>query len=115
MDDSVEMSCIEPITDLQGILQQLFHLKRLQSNSYVEWVSLEQFHADKVLPVVFTDLIYGTNRRMIERRSRACFLPEAFESRILRHGRRQQFQRDQSSEAQIFLSNDHTHATRPTL
>src|SRR5260370_4074873 len=112
MDDSLEMSCIEPITDLQGILQQLFHLKRLQSDSYVEWVSLEQFHADKGLPVVFTDLIYGANRWMIERRSRACFLPEASESRILGHGRRQQFQRDQASAVQIFRLKDHAHAPR---
>jgi hypothetical protein len=67
MDDSIAMSCVERVCDLDTQVQQLIKLRQIAFNAMLEGLALEQFHGNKMFPLGLVNLIDGADVRMIER------------------------------------------------
>src|SRR5436190_10628596 len=80
MDDAGPVRCVESLGDLDHGLEYLVERHRGgERDVFAQRHTFDQLGGNVVLPVYFTDLVYGQNIRMIERRRRLRLLDETLQ------------------------------------
>ena len=78
MDDPVLVRMFHGRADLPSVPQHGFHRHAVLANKFGKRAPLHEFHGDKQLAIFFPHFINRANVRMVQRRGRAGFIPEAF-------------------------------------
>ena len=79
MNDALRVGGRESIRDFNGNLEQAVQFHRLSMNHVTQWRTVQIFHSDKRFASLFTDVVDGTDVRMVQRRSGTRLAPKPFE------------------------------------
>src|SRR5208282_2168730 len=111
MDDTLRVSRIECVGDLDAHIKHRLDLHRLASNPVPERLPLQQFHCDEGSPICLVNLVDRANVRVIQRGRSLGFPLEAAESLcIVGEVIGKELQCDVATEFQVFRFVHHTHA-----
>ena len=111
MNNVFAMSRVERIGNLDAVLQNEFGLEGMIADLIGERLAHQQFHHDKLLAIMFFDLIDGADVGMVEGGGRAGLAQEArrnFRAALETIG--QHLDGDAASQAQIFRFVNYSHS-----
>src|SRR2546422_313170 len=110
VNDPLRMGSIQCVGNLDGQLQQLLRVERPAGNAVLERLALQKLHDNKVLALVFINLMDGTDVGVIQGGGGASFTLEPLH-RITVLGKlfRQEFQSYQTAEPGVFCLVHHAH------
>ena len=110
MHNSLRVSRLQRIRDLNCQRQQLFQIKRLSAHPLRQRLALQQLHHDKMLPFVLLDRVNRTNIRVVQRgRSSRLSLKPFQQLCVAGHFARQKFYRHPPAQPRILRFIHHTH------
>ncbi len=112
-DDSLGMSRIESVCDLNAEVDQRFLLEALAGDVFGQRLSFEVFHHQEGLPVLLAHIVNSADVRVIERGGGSRLALEPFpRGRIAAPFRRKKFGSDNAAQACVFGFEDDSHSTR---
>ena len=114
MDDSLAMRFIKRVRNLDCVLNRLVERERALLQTLGQRLPFEVLHDEEVDSILLTNVVEGTNVRMVECGHGAGFALEALATlRIRCNVREQDFDRDIATKASVSCSIDFSHSTRP--
>ena len=110
MHNALRMRGVERVGNLDRQVQQRFHFYRAGADAVLQRRAFEQFHGDERLPVLFADVMNGTDVGMIQGGGRLRFSFEARQClRVFGHIFRKEFQGHEAVQPGVLGLVHHTH------
>src|SRR5262249_1741089 len=104
---------VQRVRNLDPQLQHRFHFHRPPGNVVLQSQAIKELHRDESSALVFADIVYGADARMVQRRGSARLAAEAFQDRTVPADLfGNEFQGHQASQSRVLGLVDHSHPTR---
>src|SRR5215472_15200843 len=116
MDYASGVGGIQSFSDLDAKRERGFHVQRLSRDPRLQGHAVQELHDDEGLTVLFPDLVYGADVRMVQGGSCLRLPLEARQClRVFGDFIRQEFQGDKAMQRYVFSLIDDPHAATAEL
>src|ERR1700728_2389481 len=111
VDDALRVRRIQTVCDLNAGFEELRYFDGLPFDAVLQSFPFQQFHGDKRPAFEFSNVVDGTDVRMIERGCSARFAAESFDRLgIVGNIVRKEFQCNVAAQARVFRFIDNAHS-----
>src|SRR5690348_9123460 len=116
MNDSLGMSCVKRIGDLDGYCQDAVPLHRTPTNYVLQRPTFQELHRNEGLITLLADFVDSADVGMIQSRGSTSFPAKSFKRlRIFGQFIGQKLQRDEAAKLGVLSLIDHTHPAAAEL